>query len=95
MELAGVADPWATFVPDDSMEPKYSAGDKVIVHPNRLPTPGKPIVVLDMENQAIIRLFVKLTEGQLTVRQLTPDQEYEIPIDGIQGIYRICGSIEL
>tara|TARA_R100000655_G_scaffold82308_1_gene121828 strand:- start:6087 stop:6713 length:627 start_codon:yes stop_codon:yes gene_type:complete len=93
--LENAPDPYAVYVTGDSMEPRFTAGELLYVHP------GKPIrkndyVVVQLNaqnaNHAIVKRLVKQTNESLIVEQLSDGQTREIPAKDVISVHRVVGQ---
>lgn len=95
-DLEDVPDAYAVFIVGDSMEPRFSAGEVVYVHPHRPYRRGHYVLVqIESANShphGFVKQFVTLTPTTLCVRQLNPDEEIEFPRKHVVSIHRIVGS---
>lgn len=66
-QLAGVMGAYALFVPDESLAPRYRAGEVLYVHPGKPPIAGTDVVVRVRHNavRLIIARILALDEGAL------------------------------
>lgn len=75
--LRNVEDAYAVFVAGDSMEPRYSAGEAVFIHP-RLPVRKGDFVVAQIQGKdgepplAYVKRFVSMSGERLILEQLNP-----------------------
>lgn len=92
--LAGVTGAYGMYVVADSMEPKYRKGDVLWVHPAKPVRPGDYVVVVCVENLAVVKRFVRRTKTHLVVRQLNPDDEYQIPLKQVLTVHKVVGNDE-
>ena len=66
-ELADVKDGFALQVPDNSLMPKYGAGDILFIHPTKTPMYKTPIIII-LENDHIISgLFQDWIDGGVSI----------------------------
>lgn len=93
--LANAPSPYAVFVTGDSMEPRFTAGELLYVHP------GKPIrrndyvivqLQADNSNHAIVKRLVKQSEEELIVEQLSDGQTRNIPAKDVIAVHRVVGQ---
>lgn len=99
--LADVPNAYAVFVTDTSMEPRYSEGDLVHIHPAKPATAGCCVLVLrkvvpdDGTTRGIIRRLVKRSGSKVTLAQFNPDRTFDIRADDIVSMHRVVGSSEI
>jgi len=95
IELMNVKNAAALLVIGDSMEPRYFAGEQVIVDP-RQAYRARDFVVVELQGEvAIIKQFLGRGPDGIRLRQYNGDpQELVIPIKDVVGIYKIIGTRE-
>ena len=96
--LLGVSSAYAVFVVDDSMEPRYIAGEVAHVNPHKPCRPGC-FVVVQTENQDgdrdyLIKRLVRRSGGKVRLAQYNPPQEFDIPSETVTAMHRIVGTAE-
>ena len=95
--LQGVAGAYAVYVADQSMEPRYFAGETLHVHPGRAVTQGDNIFVVvqlrpDTEGEApkaLVKQFVRRTADKLLLRQYNPPADLEFHSGNIASVHLI------
>ena len=100
--LQGVANGYAVYIHDDSMSPRYRAGEIVYMHPGRPVGPGNYVLVQlgapgepeGPTKRAIIKEYVRKKAKTLVLAQLNPPKQFEIPLDQVKAIHRIVASGE-
>jgi phage repressor protein C with HTH and peptisase S24 domain len=94
-ELKNVKNAAAILVIGDSMEPRYFAGEQVIVDP-RVPFRARDFVVVELHDSvAIIKQFLGRGPDGIRLRQYNGEpREWTIPIKDVVGIYKIVGTRE-
>jgi phage repressor protein C with HTH and peptisase S24 domain/DNA-binding XRE family transcriptional regulator len=96
--LFGVRAAFAMYVVNDSMEPKYSQGALLLVHPTRPVRRGDFVLIVKRsigdEHSALIKQLVRIGEEELVLRQFNPPSEFEIPRENVLGIHLVVGSFE-
>lgn len=93
--LMGVTDAYAVYVVDESMEPRYFAGELVHVHPHKPPTPGSFVVVqLDDGNDTdyLIKRLVRRSGGKVTLEQYNPAKLFDVDAKIVKTIHRLVGT---
>ena len=98
--MAGARDVYALYVEGSSMEPQFSQGDLIFVHPHRPPRIGDAIVVQtpvnhDDEIEATIGIFRKLTEKHIIIAKHNPPAEVQILRNGRTAWHKIMTSNDL
>ncbi len=96
--LFGVRGAFAMYVVNDSMEPKYSQGALLLVHPTRPVRRGDFVLIVKRsvgdEHSALVKQLVRIGEEELVLRQFNPPDEFEIPRENVLGIHLVVGSFE-
>ena len=93
--LESVPDSYAVFVTGNSMEPRFRAREIIYVHPYRPYREGDYVVVQLQANgrvHAIVKQFVEMTDGEVTLKQHNPDKELRHPRSTIAAIHLVVGS---
>lgn len=98
--VAAARDVYAVYVVNDSMSPRFEAGDLVYVHPGRPPAVGDYVVVQLRESEhgahrALIKRLVKRTAGILHLEQFNPPKRKEIPMRQVEAVHRILTPNDL
>jgi phage repressor protein C with HTH and peptisase S24 domain len=91
--LIGAKNACGVYVTGDSMEPRYFAGEIVLVDPRRPARPGDFVVVELPEHRAIVKRLVRRNDHGTVLAQLNPAGEEVIARTRIVGIYRIIGTM--
>jgi len=91
---------YALFVHGTSMAPKYEHGDIVFVNPDRPYRRGDPVIVQTRHfeganDQAMIKLFQRVTDKSLMVEMLNPPGTIEIPLSTVMSVHRVMSAVEL
>lgn len=93
-QLEGVLNAYGLYVFDNSMAEKYVHGQVLWVHPDMPARPGDGVVVVKKNDEALIKILVRRTARAVILRQLNPDEEFEILTDSIRSIHRVIGAID-
>ena len=91
--LEAVDDCYALMVVGESMEPRFFAGEILIVNPFRAPRQGDFVVVQYRRNgdvMAIAKRFVRHTAQTLTLHELNPGNEIEIDADAVVAVHYVA-----
>lgn len=64
---------FAVTVEGDCMEPKFFAGDRVVLEPNAERRNGKPVVARLADDTIHLRIYTKLHSGTIRLTSLKPD----------------------
>ena len=96
--LFGVRNAFAMYVVNDSMEPKYSQGALLLVHPGRPVRRNDYVLVVkqseDGEHSALVKQLVRADTDKLVLRQFNPPNEFEISTEIIASVSLVIGSYE-
>jgi phage repressor protein C with HTH and peptisase S24 domain len=96
--LFGVRKAFAMYVVNDSMEPKYSQGALLLVHPGRPVRASDYVLVVkqaeDGEHSALVKQLVRTDTERLVLRQFNPPREFEISNDEVSSVSLVIGSYE-
>ncbi|WP_315786996.1 MULTISPECIES: XRE family transcriptional regulator [unclassified Bradyrhizobium] len=88
-------DVYCIAVPDDTMAPRFRAGEVVIVNPDKQVVHGGFAVVRQTDNRVAIREVVTISIDKITVRMLSDGTIVELPRAQVKSLDRIIGSCEL
>jgi len=86
-----VKDAFALEVSDISMSPRYEPGEMVYLAPNRWPTRDQDCVVVKNDGQGLLKRFVRRDSSHITIHQLNPAQDIQVPLDEIAAIHSVVG----
>jgi phage repressor protein C with HTH and peptisase S24 domain len=90
--LRGVAEAFAVYMMDDTMEPRFYRGELLYCHPTR-PTIRSDSVVIEFNDlTAIVRELVSIDPKTVRVKQVNQSVEESVPRMRVKGIYRILGA---
>jgi phage repressor protein C with HTH and peptisase S24 domain len=98
--LVGVPGAYAVYVSGTSMEPRYHPGEKAHIHPGKPVLPGAYVLVQRKPIQegepplAIIKRLVRRTASKVTLEQLNPKKQFDVPASDIVSIHKVVGSSE-
>lgn len=90
-------DAYAVRVSGDSMYPRFRDGDTVYVDPNASVSRGDDCIV-QLKNEygepsyCIIKEFVSKSDGNIKLKQYTPEKTFEIPENEIFAMHFVVGS---
>ena len=98
--ISAARDVYAVYVVNDSMSPRYEAGDLIYVHPGRPPRIGDYVVVQLRDGEhgarrALIKRLARRTARVLVLEQFNPSRTKEIPMSQVEAIHRILTPNEL
>lgn len=100
-QLFGIADAYAIYIEENSMEPRYMPGEVVYVHPGRPLTMGCFVVVQlrpeheDEPPRAFIKQLLRRTPEKIVLGQFNPVREIEFDARDVVSIHRVVWSGEL
>jgi phage repressor protein C with HTH and peptisase S24 domain len=93
--LDGVPQGYGILVTGDSMEPRYNAGDILLVHPHLRPLQGKGLVLYDAppggEAEAMVKVFLRESHGDWHLRQYNPAEDFAVKKADWPIVHRIVG----
>jgi phage repressor protein C with HTH and peptisase S24 domain len=96
--LFGVLNAFAMYVVNDSMEPKYSQGALLLVHPGRPVRRNDYVLVVkqseDGDHSALVKQLVHIDGNKIVLRQFNPAHEFELSTDDIASVSLVIGSYE-
>ncbi len=96
--LFGVRNAFAMYVVNDSMEPKYSQGALLLVHPGRPVRQNDFVLIIkqaeDGEHSALVKQLVRMESERLVVRQFNPPREFALDRRGVASVSLVIGSYE-
>ena len=90
--LTDVRDAFAVVVSNDSMEPRYDAGDYLYCHPNKVPKRGDYVVCALTEQRAVVKRFVRQTPDTIELEQLNPAEPVSIQREDVVRLFVIVGT---
>lgn len=95
-QLEDANNAYAVYVAGESMSPRFTTGERLLVHPGRPPVSGDYVVVQFSDNQAkhaAVKQFVETTEKELVCAQLNPAEQVKYPLKIVDSIHKIVGVI--
>ncbi len=92
--LGGVGGAYALYVFGTSMEPQFSEGQIIHVHPHRPITVGCPVVVGLADHSGLIKRFARRDQKKWVFEQLNPKQQLTLPATDVASVHRIVGWSE-
>lgn len=93
-ELSGVEGGYAVYVYGDSMEPRYFAGELLLVHPHKPVARGDFCIVQIGSGEdacGYVKQFVSRDSERLRLRQLNPDGGLDFASGDVTAIHKIVG----
>lgn len=98
--LAGVRDAYGLYLSGDSMEPRWSHGDMILVHPGRPARPGDHVVLILRDGPhetpyAYCKRLVRRHGGMVTVEQYNPPSQRDFPEERVEAVHRILEMRDL
>jgi phage repressor protein C with HTH and peptisase S24 domain len=95
-QLRGVADAFAIFVYDDSMDPRYRNGQILWIHPHMPLKQGDGVLIIKTSNEALVKELIRRTAASLTVKEYKPkEREFSLAMEEIRQLYRIVGALDV
>jgi phage repressor protein C with HTH and peptisase S24 domain len=95
VQLVAADGVYAIVVPDDTLAPRYVAGEMVVVNPAKPASRGGYAVVRKADGSALIRFIVGIAPDRITVATHDGSDQVEISRDEIRCLERIIASAEL
>ena len=96
--LVGVSSAYAVLIVDDSMEPRYLAGEVAHVNPHKPCRPGSFVVVQTQSENGdrdyLIKRFVRQSGGKVRLAQYNPVKEFDLASETVVAMHRIVGTAE-
>lgn len=92
--LRGAAKGFGVYVVGPSMEPRYHQGEIVLVHPGRPVARGAYVVVVLVDDTAILKKLLRQTDDFVEVEQINPPDKTRLPRAKVAGVYRVVGTQE-
>lgn len=96
--LEGVSSAYAVLVVDDSMDPRYHAGEVAHVNPHKPCQPGSYVVVQTQsangDRDYLVKRLVRRSGGKVRLAQFNPVKEFDIPSETVVAMHRIVGTAE-
>ena len=93
-DLQNIHDAFAVYVTGSSMEPKYKPDDLAYIHPRKTPVRGRYVLIETVENQGLVKQFLKWEKDILLVRQFSPLMDIRIPRSEVKNVFLIIGSMD-
>jgi phage repressor protein C with HTH and peptisase S24 domain len=96
--LTTVRDAYALIVVGSSMEPRYTAGDYIWLHPHKPVRPGDHVALQEERDGGVnvwVKRFEKLTDSHLVTWQYNPASEVKFLRSRITAVHRILTTNEL
>jgi len=90
--LDNIKGAFAVVVSNDSMEPRYDAGDYLYCHPNKTPRKGDYVVVSMTDQRAIVKRFMRQTPDSIHLEQLNPQEDLQVDRSDVIRMFVICGT---
>ena len=88
---AGIRQAFALYMPDDSMSPRYFAGEIIYVHPHRPAVPAQDVVVVTHVGVFSVCRLLSADAQVLRVQTFNPASEATIARSDVAGVYAIVG----
>lgn len=100
--LSNVDGAFAVSCPDSSMEPRFTVGDYIYIHPNRPAADGDYVFIHFKNKEAIIRQLQIAGNREITVANFVMNAEKtgytiksdQIDLNNVDKIYLIVGSLK-
>jgi hypothetical protein len=89
--LSADANAFAILMPDQSMSPRFDAGDMLYASPARALGPETRDVVVDRGNGFIVATLISHASGSVRIATLTPRTRSTLERAKLKGVYPIVG----
>jgi phage repressor protein C with HTH and peptisase S24 domain len=98
--LSGFPSAYALYITGSSMEPRYYAGDIVVLNPHRPARPGDFVVVRmrvrpEAPEEVIVKRFAGRRDGWVVLEELNPLAAVQIPESQVEQIHVVLDTREL
>ncbi len=98
--MLGAKDVYSVFVEGSSMEPQYSPGDLIFVHPHRPARFGDAVIIQCQDGEegvfeATLGILHKRTAETLVIRKHNPAAEITVSRDRIISTHKVLTNNEL
>lgn len=94
--LQHVTDAFAVYVVGESMEPRFSQGELLLIHPHRPVRPGSDVLIELAEDRGerscMVKRLVRITSDSYELRQFNPAEDFTIPRDRVLRCMLIVGT---
>lgn len=90
--LESVGEAYAIEIWDTSMEPAFKHGCLAFVNPRKQIAPDDDVVVQLIDGQALIKQYVRRTDGHLVLRQHNPPKDIKIARNEVRSIHLIVDA---
>lgn len=98
--LQNVPEAYALYLSGDSMEPRWTSGDLIMVHPKRPPRLGDHVILViqkgqDAPQQAYCKRLIRRHANKVEVEQYNPRKQLEFPESQVVSIHKILDISDL
>lgn len=93
--VAGVADAYGFDMPDDSMSPRYDAGEVLIVDPSRTAKVGDYVIygtVIDGQELGSVHRLTRRNKSEVTLSSLQPADARQVALSKVTRLDVVVGS---
>lgn len=87
----GAVNAFAVYAKDDSMAPRYKAGELVYAVSRKPPMAGQDCIIELGHGESFIKEYVRQTDKELICRQYNPAKEWRRPLEKIKAIHAVVG----
>lgn len=92
--LENVRDAFGLVVAGDSMEPMYTLGDIVYVHPGKPAVPRRGVVIEFHDGHAELKEFISQDDATIKCRQHNPPKDVRYRRADVKRLFRVIGTVE-
>ena len=93
--LANNTRAFACYVTGRDMEPRYYRGELLLIDPVRPFQVTDYVLIEKNDGTAFVRLLQDIGRESITVTQLNPEEDQQLPRDEVSHIYKIAGSYDI
>jgi transcriptional regulator with XRE-family HTH domain len=93
--LAANPDAFAVVMQDNSMAPRYDAGDVLYCDPARPPHIGAYAIAITQDGHGFVGQLAAASAEHLTLRTLNPPQEHHVPASNVATLARILTTADI
>ncbi len=88
---AGIRQAFALYMPDDSMSPRYFAGEIIYVHPHRPAVPAQDVVLVTHAGAFSVCRLLSADAQAVRVQTFNPASETWVARSEIAAVYAVVG----
>ncbi|WP_302476016.1 LexA family transcriptional regulator [Thalassospira marina] len=93
--LVGNMRAFAVYMNGPIMEPRYFAGELLLIDPVRPSQQGDFVLAELQSGECLVRQLTKIGSESITLGSLNPEEETQLPRDDVRHLHRIAGSWDI